>query len=110
MSQIEENQAERPALSGSTHAEPAPAGALAPAVPIPAPNGVDGTKRSFLPALWSARQPLLLAGNKLRIVRGGLTALVGALVAFVLMSTEAQFRWGVPVGLIGILVASVGVL
>src|SRR5262245_49701171 len=53
---------------------------------------------------------LLAPGNPLRWVRGGAVLVVGALVAFVVMAMSRQFRWGVPLGALGILVASAGAL
>jgi len=51
-----------------------------------------------------------LVGNKLRPVRGGITALLGGLVAFMLMAVEGQYRWGVPIGILAMCVATFGVL
>src|SRR5262249_52686914 len=49
-------------------------------------------------------------GNRPRLVRGGLTALVGGLVAFTLMTAEAQLRWGILLGLFAVAVATFGIL
>ena len=49
-------------------------------------------------------------GNRPRLVRGGLTALVGGLFAFTLMAAEAQLRWGILLGLVAVAVASFGIL
>jgi 4-amino-4-deoxy-L-arabinose transferase-like glycosyltransferase len=54
--------------------------------------------------------PLLPAGNPLRIVRGGLTLAVGAIVAFVIMAYRHPIPFGVPLGALAILVATVGAL
>src|SRR3954462_15288167 len=51
-----------------------------------------------------------LVGNQLRLLRGGLTALIGGLFAVLFMTLEAQFRWGVPLGILGVAVASFGIL
>ncbi len=55
-------------------------------------------------------EPLLPSGNPLRLVRGGVTIALGLLVAFVLMASKYQFRFGVPVGALAIGVAAFGVL
>jgi 4-amino-4-deoxy-L-arabinose transferase-like glycosyltransferase len=69
------------------------------------------------PSLWALVRKGLAAkivlgnkGNRPRFVRGGLTALVGGLVAFTLMTAEAQLRWGVLLGLGAVLVATFGIL
>jgi 4-amino-4-deoxy-L-arabinose transferase-like glycosyltransferase len=54
--------------------------------------------------------PLLDRGNALRKLRGGLTAGLGALFAFLLMAHNAQLRLGVPFGMIFIAVAAWGVM
>src|SRR5450432_2330245 len=65
---------------------------------------------AWLPQSWIPERTPPLVGNKLRLVRGGVTAVLGGLFAFVFMSLEAQVRWGVPLGILGICVASFGVL
>ena len=59
------------------------------------------------PSEWSAALP---KGNPLRLVRGGVTAFLGSLVAFLIMAADAQFRFGVPVAIVAIAVASFGIL
>src|SRR5262249_38826647 len=54
--------------------------------------------------------PLLPVGNPLRIVRGSVTLVLGALVAFGIMASRPQLRFGVPVGALAILVATFGLL
>jgi len=56
------------------------------------------------------KERLLPKGNPLRWKRGGITALVGGLGAFVLMAHDAQLRLGVPLGFLFMLVATWGVL
>jgi len=46
----------------------------------------------------------------LRWARGGITALVGSLLAFLLMAHDGQLRWGVPFGTVCIFVATWGVM
>ena len=53
---------------------------------------------------------LLPVGNPLQLVRGPLAIAVGALVAFGLMALASQYRFGVPVAALGVLVATFGVL
>jgi 4-amino-4-deoxy-L-arabinose transferase-like glycosyltransferase len=100
MSHIEENQVQSsatPPLVDSTD------------VGAKLPNGVGASeKRRF----WSRRTPeaSALAGNHPRWLRGGLTTLLCGLVAFLLMAVEAQFRWGVPLGLLAIAGTTFGLL
>jgi 4-amino-4-deoxy-L-arabinose transferase-like glycosyltransferase len=54
--------------------------------------------------------PLLRRGNHLRWVRGGLTALLASLVALMMMAHPGQLRWGVPLGSLFIVIASLGVM
>jgi len=54
--------------------------------------------------------PLVRRGNPMRIVRGGGTALLGSLLAFVLMARQGHARWGVPLGALFIAVAAWGVM
>ena len=83
------------------------------------------TKRGFTPtdrlkkkrSLWTLvrkglRAKIVLGnkGNRPRLLRGGLTALVGGAVAFTLMTAEAQLRWGVLLGLAAVVVAAFGIL
>ena len=53
---------------------------------------------------------MLPKGNPLRWKRGGITALVGGLGAFLLMAHNAQLRFGVPLGFLFMIVATWGVL
>ncbi|MRG92923.1 ArnT family glycosyltransferase [Polyangium spumosum] len=57
-----------------------------------------------------APDPLLRPGNPLQLVRGTSTLAVGALVAFLLMALRPQYRVGVPLGLLAVLVATFGLL
>jgi 4-amino-4-deoxy-L-arabinose transferase-like glycosyltransferase len=65
---------------------------------------------AWLPSSWVPERTPPLVGNKLRLVRGGLTALLGGLFAFCFMALETQLRWGVALGMVGIFVATFGVL
>ena len=56
------------------------------------------------------KERMLPKGNALRWKRGGITALVGGLGAFLLMAHNGQVRWGVPIGFLFMLVAVWGVL
>jgi 4-amino-4-deoxy-L-arabinose transferase-like glycosyltransferase len=53
---------------------------------------------------------LLTKGNPLRAVRGGVTALLGAIFAFLLMAHNGQLRFGVPLGFLFVAVAVFGVM
>jgi 4-amino-4-deoxy-L-arabinose transferase-like glycosyltransferase len=56
------------------------------------------------------KTPLLAKGNPLRRMRGGVTAGVGGLLAFVLMAHNGQLSFGVPLGVVFVLVATWGVM
>ena len=71
----------------------------APATPAPSPTAPE-----------PAGAPLLARGNRLRLARGGLIALAGGFVAFAIMASDAQARWGVPLGVLAVFVAAFGVL
>jgi len=104
MSDLEENEVK----DGQAARPPAMEEALPAAVPAE-PAAPPASKKRFWSFGESAKQPPIV-GNPLHPVRGTLIALGGGLIAFVLMALEAQFRWGVPVGILGIFVATVGVL
>lgn len=55
-------------------------------------------------------EPLLPPGNPMRLVRGGSALAGGLLAAFVLMALRPQYRLGVPLGFLAILVATFGIL
>jgi len=54
--------------------------------------------------------PLLPKGNPLRMVRGGVTAVVGSLLSILLMGHTAQLRLGVPLGTVFVAIAAWGVM
>src|SRR5262249_49341865 len=56
------------------------------------------------------KEPLLAKGNPLRRVRGGVTAGVGGILAFLLMAHNGQLRFGVPLGVVFVLVATWGIM
>ncbi|WP_394847863.1 glycosyltransferase family 39 protein [Pendulispora brunnea] len=105
--------------------EPPPADDAATAVEIPAPPREDQTGEPEQPETPEEKpeeaeakpdgdeedeEPLLAKGNPLRWTRGGITALLGSLVAFVFMAHNGQFRLGVPLGFLAVAVASWGVM
>src|SRR6185436_5050884 len=51
------------------------------------------------------KERMLPKGNALRWKRGGITALVGGLGAFLLMAHNGQLRFGVPIGFLFMLAA-----
>mgnify|MGYP000193282246 CR=1 FL=1 len=53
---------------------------------------------------------LLPPGNPLRVVRGGSAIAGGVLAALILMALRPQYRLGVPLGFLAILIATFGVL
>jgi 4-amino-4-deoxy-L-arabinose transferase-like glycosyltransferase len=54
--------------------------------------------------------PLIPRGNPLRWMRGGVTAAVSGFLAFLLMAHNGQLRFGVPLGIALIFVATWGVM
>ncbi|MGK4008141.1 glycosyltransferase family 39 protein [Sorangium sp. So ce1036] len=70
-----------------------------------APMGTGG--RAIDPDADEAR--FVPPGNPLR-PRGAAVFAAGALLAFVVMALAPQYRWGVPVGALGIAVATLGLL
>ncbi|MET0591856.1 MAG: glycosyltransferase family 39 protein, partial [Polyangiaceae bacterium] len=82
--------------------------AAKPAESVPPPAAP--TKKRWWDFGRSERPTPALVGNPLHPVRGTLIALGGGFISFVLMALEAQFRWGVPVGLVGVVIAAAGVL
>jgi 4-amino-4-deoxy-L-arabinose transferase-like glycosyltransferase len=75
------------------------------AAPVAPPEADDATGDDADP-----EEPLLPEGNPLRYIRGTLAILVGVLTAFCLMALGPQYRVGVPLGALGIFVATFGVL
>jgi 4-amino-4-deoxy-L-arabinose transferase-like glycosyltransferase len=76
-------------------------------------DGSAQRKASIWSTLRHGLEGKILLGNKgnpPRLLRGGLTALVGGLFAFTLMTAEAQLRWGVLLGVVAMIVASFGIL
>ncbi len=55
-------------------------------------------------------EKLLIPGNPLRGVRGGVTALLGALFAFLLMAHNGQLRFGVPLGFVFVAISAFGIM
>ncbi|HWL86149.1 MAG TPA: glycosyltransferase family 39 protein, partial [Polyangiaceae bacterium] len=85
----------------------APADA-APADPSPSVAADEKTVEEKI-ADEQEDEPLLAKGNPLR-VRGGVTAALGSILTFLLMAHDRQLRIGVPLGIVGILIASWGVM
>jgi 4-amino-4-deoxy-L-arabinose transferase-like glycosyltransferase len=54
--------------------------------------------------------PLLQKGNALRWARGGVTAGLGIFFTYLLMAENGQLAFGVPSGILGVLVAAWGVM
>jgi 4-amino-4-deoxy-L-arabinose transferase-like glycosyltransferase len=50
----------------------------------------------------------LFGGNRLSLKRGGILLAIGGLGAFLLMARDGQWRWGVPVGFVLVLIAITG--
>ncbi len=64
------------------------------------------------PAETAAESPFAFVrgGHALHLKSGVLVFGLGALIAFLLMARDGQWRWGVPVGFIGIVIAAIGAL
>jgi 4-amino-4-deoxy-L-arabinose transferase-like glycosyltransferase len=62
-------------------------------------------------AVEEVRAPLIPHGNPLRLLRGGVTASVGGLLAYLLMAHNGQLpHVGVPLGILFVAIASWGVM
>src|SRR5262245_22903412 len=75
-------------------------------------NGSAQRKRSFSDRLRDGVFAKILLGNKgnpPRLLRGGLTAMAGGLLAFTVMTAEAQLRFGILLGLVAVAVATFGI-
>ncbi|WP_235879848.1 ArnT family glycosyltransferase [Polyangium aurulentum] len=73
----------------------------APSLSAPKDAGADEASESA---------PLLRRGNPVQLLRGGAMLGTGALIAFLIMAMRAQYRFGVPIAALGILLATFGVL
>ncbi len=54
--------------------------------------------------------PLLAKGNRLRRLRGGVTAAVGGVLTFLLMAHDGQISFGVPLGVVLVAIAAWGIM
>ncbi len=79
-----------------------------------APKARAKSTRGAKPSSDEPKVPSPLAflrgGNPLRLKRGGLFFAIGGIGSFLLMARDTQWRWGVPVGFVLILVAVFGIL
>jgi 4-amino-4-deoxy-L-arabinose transferase-like glycosyltransferase len=75
--------------------------------PPPEPPGAEAKEDD---AATEEEPQLLPLGNPLRPLRGGAAIVAGALLAFCLMAATPQYRYGVPAGALGVLLATFGVL
>jgi len=78
--------------------------------PEPTPDLPDQAESIASIEAPTGEPPLLPVGNSLRLARGSVAVAVGVLVAFALMAVRAQLRFGVPLGALAILIATLGVL
>jgi 4-amino-4-deoxy-L-arabinose transferase-like glycosyltransferase len=88
--------------------EPVAASSAVLADPAPSAYASDAGKPADSGDL--AHAPLLRRGNPLRWTRGGVTTLLGVFFTVLLMAKQGQWRWGVPLGAIFVLIASWGVM
>jgi len=115
---MSETNTTEPVRDGEPHrdssAVPAPAGRDdSPSEPghVTKPlNARDGKDVAGVDEAKPAPTRLVRKGNPPRLVRGGLTTLLGSIAALVLMGRPNQLRWGVPAGTLFIIVASWGVM
>ena len=100
------------ALAGGTAALADAAHAPAPASEADVePNAPSVEADAFAPASKDVEPPPLLhRGNPLRLLRGGITTSVGAVIAFLFMAHNGQLRFGVPLGILFAGVAAWGVM
>lgn len=86
-------------------------GAAAPCAPSPEGVAADDDREEGVDdgALDDGEERLVPQGNPLRW-RGAAVFGAGCLVAFVVMALAPQLRWGVPLGALGIGVATLGLL
>ena len=75
--------------------------------PDPTPDPADSAASIEAQA---GEPPLLPIGNSLRLARGSVAVAIGVLAAFALMAVRAQLRFGVPLGALAILLATIGAL
>ncbi len=94
-----------PATGPDAGTEPKGAEASSP----PAPDK-DKAEASSTGTSKAKRPPLVIKGNPLRLVRGGVPLLGGAFFALLLMAHAGQLRWGVPLGAIFVAIASWGAM
>ncbi len=107
---------------GELSAQPSSHGGTAPSplstekVEPPPANGADEAPEATNGAAAAAdvektdRPALIPRGNPLRVARGALTAWAGSVFAVMLMGRAGQLRWGVPLGALGVVVASWGLM
>jgi 4-amino-4-deoxy-L-arabinose transferase-like glycosyltransferase len=112
---MSETNTTEPVRDGEPHRESSPVPSPAklkdtPQEPPSSTNGRDGKRVTDADEPRSESARLVRRGNPFRLVRGGVTTLVGSLVALVLMGRPTQLRWGVPAGTLFIVVASWGVM
>ncbi|HEY2517330.1 MAG TPA: glycosyltransferase family 39 protein [Polyangiaceae bacterium] len=105
-----------PATAKSTHSvDEAPASAAKKTKARAKSAGTGDSEKGGEPPASDAEDekkdpPLLEPGNPLRLARGGLTAFLGCVGAFVLMAHDGQLSFGVPLGALFIAVAAWGFL
>ncbi|HLK37888.1 MAG TPA: glycosyltransferase family 39 protein, partial [Polyangiaceae bacterium] len=103
-----QDMAQDTAQSTPGNGEGSPPGTPAPAAEAKQAETGDEEKANTPPAPEGTRTPLIRRGNPLRLVRGGLTAVLASFFAFLLMAKQGQARWGVPLGAVFVLVATWG--
>jgi 4-amino-4-deoxy-L-arabinose transferase-like glycosyltransferase len=105
MSEAQPSQADAPAKKG---AEPS---ATAASKPIGDPVAKSLTTADPDPAAQEPKGPALIPhGNRLRLLRGGVPALLASICALILMGHEGQLRWGVPLGILLVATVCFGVM
>ncbi len=79
---------------------------VAPSSAVSASAPASSTDPTAVAAMFA----FLRGGHPMRWLRGGTTFGVGALVTFLLMAHDVQWRWAVPVGFVFVIIAALGAL
>lgn len=100
----------------TTPAEPEKEPAPADPAPAPEPAPASTPAESDAPAESKSDEPtdspfgFTRGGHPLNLKSGGIVFGLGVLLSFLLMARDTQWRWGVPVGFVGVLIAAIGAL
>jgi 4-amino-4-deoxy-L-arabinose transferase-like glycosyltransferase len=83
----------------------------APVALPPEPAETTAAKSDDAPPAEAKKDTVLIPrGNPLRLIRGGAPALLASIAALILMGHEGQMRWGVPLGVLLVSSACIGIM